>query len=107
MDSKDVSDSNDGQHLENGDANRNNSQAHHYVDHRENDDRAEEAKGRFAESYDKKYWLSVNYIGSMFAIGMAFMGGIGGTAKLVSDLFGDCADLSRRIRLDCACSHPD
>lgn len=37
--------------------------------HREDDDRAEEAKGRNADQMDKKYWLSVNYIGTMFAIG--------------------------------------
>lgn len=49
-----------------------------YVDHRENDDRADEAKGRNADHYEGKYWLSVNYIGTLFAIGMAFMGGIGG-----------------------------
>ena len=49
-----------------------------YVDHREFDDRADVAKGRNADKYEKKYWLSVNYIGTLFAIGMAFMGGIGG-----------------------------
>jgi hypothetical protein len=49
-----------------------------YVDHREFDDRAEVAKGRNADKYEQKYWLSVNYIGTLFAIGMAFMGGIGG-----------------------------
>ena len=49
-----------------------------YIDHRENDDRAEEAKGRNSDKYDKNYWLSVNYIGTLFAIGIAFMGGIGG-----------------------------
>lgn len=48
------------------------------MQHREDDDRADEAKGRDADQMDKKYWLSVNYIGTMFAIGMAFMGGIGG-----------------------------
>lgn len=48
------------------------------MNHREDDDRAEEAKGRNADQIDGKYWLSVNYIGTMFAIGMAFMGGIGG-----------------------------
>lgn len=37
--------------------------------HREDDDRAEEAKGRNAGQIDRKYWLSVNYIGTMFAIG--------------------------------------
>ena len=49
-----------------------------YVDHRADDDRADVAKGRNADKFDKKYWLSVNYIGTLFAIGMAFMGGIGG-----------------------------
>jgi hypothetical protein len=49
-----------------------------YIDHRANDDRAEEAKGRNSDKFEKKYWLSVNFIGTMFAIGMAFMGGIGG-----------------------------
>lgn len=49
--------------------------------HREDDDRAEEAKGRNADQMDRKYWLSVNYIGTMFAIGMAFMGGIGGISS--------------------------
>jgi hypothetical protein len=50
---------------------------HH--EHRENDDRGEEAMGRNADKFEKRYWLSVNYIGTMFAIGVAFMGGIGGT----------------------------
>ena len=49
------------------------------MEHREDDDRADEAKGRNSDQMDKKYWLSVNYIGTMFAIGMAFMGGIGGS----------------------------
>ena len=49
-----------------------------YVDHREGDDREDTAKGRNSDTVDKKYWLSVNYIGTMFAIGVAFMGGIGG-----------------------------
>lgn len=49
-----------------------------FRDHRADDDRAEVARGRNADKYDKKYWLSVNYIGTLFAIGMAFMGGIGG-----------------------------
>ncbi|KAF7187758.1 Trichothecene efflux pump TRI12 [Pseudocercospora fuligena] len=49
-----------------------------YVDHRADDDRADEAKGRNADKIDKSYWLSVNFIGTLFAIGMAFMGGIGG-----------------------------
>lgn len=46
--------------------------------HRADDDRAEEARGRTSDKYEKKYWLSVNYIGTLFAIGIAFMGGIGG-----------------------------
>lgn len=49
-----------------------------YVDHRDNDDRADEAKGRNSNKFEKRYWLSVNYLGTLFAIGMAFMGGIGG-----------------------------
>lgn len=53
-----------------------------YVDHRADDDRADEAKGRNSDKFEKKYWLSVNYIGTLFAIGMAFMGGIGG--KLIA-----------------------
>lgn len=48
--------------------------------HRDFDDRAESAKGRNSDKYEKKYWLSVNYIGTMFAIGIAFMGGIGGAS---------------------------
>jgi hypothetical protein len=47
-------------------------------EHRDTDDRGEEAMGRNADKFEKRYWLSVNYIGTMFAIGVAFMGGIGG-----------------------------
>lgn len=54
--------------------------------HREDDDRTDAAKGRNADQMDRKYWLSVNYIGTMFAIGMAFMGGIGGTFLLLKHL---------------------
>lgn len=50
-----------------------------YHEHRETDDRGEEAMGRNADTFDKRYWLSVNYIGTLFAIGVAFMGGIGGS----------------------------
>lgn len=53
-----------------------------YGDHRAEDDRADEAKGRDATKFDKSYWLSVNYIGTLFAVGMAFMGGIGGEEHL-------------------------
>ncbi|KAK4942349.1 hypothetical protein LTR10_017956 [Elasticomyces elasticus] len=63
-----------------------------YIDHRANDDRADEAKGRNADKFEKKYWLSVNYIGTLFAIGMAFMGGIGGyglIAPVLSDINAD------------------
>lgn len=52
------------------------------VDHRDDDDRAEEARGRNADQMDHKYWLSVNYIGTLFAVGMAFMGGIGGKSTV-------------------------
>lgn len=55
-----------------------------YVDHRADDDRADEAKGRNADKFEKKYWLSVNYIGTLFAIGMAFMGGIGGKLMAIT-----------------------
>jgi len=51
-------------------------------DHRANDDRADEARGRNADQFDAKYWTSVNFIGTMFAIGMAFMGGIGGKSTI-------------------------
>jgi hypothetical protein len=51
---------------------------HVHHEHRETDDRREEAMGRNADKFEKRYWLSVNYIGTMFAIGVAFMGGIGG-----------------------------
>ena len=50
-----------------------------YVDHRDFDDRAEEARGRNANQIDKKYWYSWRFLGSMLAVGTAFMGGIGGT----------------------------
>ncbi|KAK3111051.1 hypothetical protein LTR53_014067 [Teratosphaeriaceae sp. CCFEE 6253] len=61
-------------------------------DHRENDDRTEEARGRNADKFDAKYWTSVNFIGTMFAIGMAFMGGIGGyglIAPILSEINAD------------------
>lgn len=47
-------------------------------DHRSDDDRADVARGRNADKIDRSYWLSVNFIGTLFATGMAFMGGIGG-----------------------------
>jgi len=34
--------------------------------------------GRTADQFDKRYWLSMNFLGTMFAIGTAFAGGIGG-----------------------------
>lgn len=49
-----------------------------YVDHRENDDRADEAKGRDAAAFGGNYWYSKNFIGTMLAIGFSFMAGIGG-----------------------------
>ncbi|OAG06772.1 MFS general substrate transporter [Paraphaeosphaeria sporulosa] len=50
--------------------------------HRDIDDRAEEAKGRMSDVIDPKYWYSWRFLGSMFAVGMAFMGGIGGIALI-------------------------
>ena len=47
-------------------------------DHRADDDRADIARGRDANKLGRKYWLSANFIGSMFATGLAFAGGIGG-----------------------------
>lgn len=83
-----------------------------YTDHRADDDRADEARGRNADKYNKKYWLSVNYIGSLFAVGLAFMGGIGGMSANSS-----CQNPpSRRTRLTLSstrlwphrsCSHPN
>lgn len=58
-----------------------------YIDHRADDDRADEAKGRNADKFEKKYWLSVNYIGTLFAIGMAFMGGIGGKFTITAQFY--------------------
>ena len=49
-----------------------------YVDHRENDDRADVAKGRDAAAFGGNYWYSANFIGTMLAIGFSFMAGIGG-----------------------------
>ena len=49
-----------------------------FVDHRDFDDRAEEARGRNADQIDKKYWYSWRFLGSMLAVGTSFMGGIGG-----------------------------
>lgn len=73
-----------------------------YVDHRADDDRADEAKGRNADKFDKKYWLSVNYIGTLFAIGMAFMGGIGG--KFIIVYIDACVDRHVRLWFDCTSS---
>lgn len=55
---------------------------HHLgIDHRENDDRADEAKGKDADAIDKSYWYSMRFLGTMFAIGTSFMGGIGGKCR--------------------------
>lgn len=61
-----------------------------YVDHRADDDRADNAKGRNADTYGSKYWLSWRYLGTLFAIGMAFMGGIGGFGLIAPVLTGAC-----------------
>ena len=65
-------------------------------DHRADDDRADVARGRNSDKYEKRYWLSVNYIGTLFAIGIAFMGGIGGMNHLV---FQECLNVNRSFRL--------
>lgn len=52
-----------------------------YVDHREGDDRAEEAKGRDSAAFNDKYWYSANFIGTLLAIGFSFMAGIGGATS--------------------------
>ena len=49
-----------------------------YVDHREGDDRADEAKGRDSKGFKDNYWYSANFIGTLLAIGFSFMAGIGG-----------------------------
>jgi hypothetical protein len=51
---------------------------HGYLDHREGDDRGEKAMGRTSDQFDKKYWLSLNFLCTIFAVGTAFAGGIGG-----------------------------
>lgn len=48
------------------------------LQHRNFDDRTEEAKGRMSNDVDPSYWYSWRFLGSLFAVGMAFMGGIGG-----------------------------
>lgn len=60
-----------------------------YVDHREGDDRAEEAKGRDSAAFDDKYWYSPNFIGTLLAIGFSFMAGIGGKHPAPA-AFGSC-----------------
>jgi hypothetical protein len=64
----------------------------HYVDHREGDDRAEEAKGRDAAAFKGNYWYSPNFIGTLLAIGFSFMAGIGGyglIAPVLSEINAD------------------
>lgn len=47
-------------------------------EHRANDDRLEEARGRNSDKIDKSYWYSWRFLGTMFAAGTSFTGGIGG-----------------------------
>lgn len=47
------------------------------MDHRADDDRAEEARGRNVDKIDKGYWYSWRFLGTMFAVGTSFAGGIG------------------------------
>lgn len=76
--------------------------------HRDFDDRADEAKGRNSDKYEKKYWLSVNYIGTLFAIGIAFMGGIGGTSAFsVEHRHWLILTKIPRLRFNCSSLDPD
>jgi predicted MFS family arabinose efflux permease len=54
------------------------------LDHLDNgeDDRAPEARGRNADQFEKDYWRSWRFIGSMLAIGLGFCGGTGGFALI-------------------------
>lgn len=78
-----------------------------YVDHRADDDRADEARGRNADKFEKNYWLSVNYIGTLFAIGMAFAGGIGGKWLYDVSLCVKCVKISCRLWSDRASPQRD
>ena len=85
-----------------------------YVDHRAEDDRDDVALGRNSDKFEKRYWLSVNYIGTLFAIGMAFMGGIGGKQWQVlrgrrCQYGHPCArtDFRLRLRSHCTCPYGD
>lgn len=72
------------------------------VDHRENDDRTDEAKGFTAEKVDKSYWYSWRFLGSMFAAGTAFMGGIGSEFLRPQSLNNPVLNLFPRHRIDLA-----
>lgn len=74
------------------------------VDHRENDDRTEEAKGFTVEKVDRSYWYSWRFLGSMFAAGTAFMGGIGSEFLRPQSLTSPVLNRFPRHRSDFTCS---
>ncbi|KAK5117508.1 hypothetical protein LTR85_008893 [Meristemomyces frigidus] len=56
------------------------------------DERAPEARGRDVSAFEKNYWLSPRFLGSMAAIGLGFCGGTGGyalIAPVLSDINND------------------
>lgn len=58
MEHKDSVDGSNAKHLEDGVPSGDTGVPYHKVDHREGDDRAEEAKGRYSDSYNSKYCKS-------------------------------------------------
>lgn len=56
--------------------------SHVNINDDDDDDRAPEARGRNADQFDKNYWRSWRFMGSMLAIGLGFCGGTGGFALI-------------------------
>jgi len=54
----------------------------HHFNGADDDDRAPEARGRNTDQFDKNYWRSWRFVGSMLAIGLGFCGGTGGFALI-------------------------
>lgn len=87
------------------------------IDHRSFDDRVEEARGRNADKIDPSYWYSWRFLGSMFAVGTSFAGGIGGqwlafchySASLLQRKCRSLrqADFPSRYCFDFASTHPN
>lgn len=59
--------------------------AHAEKTYDDDDDRAPEARGRNADEFEKNYWRSWRFIGSMRAIDLGFCGGTGGYAREISN----------------------